>query len=290
MAAKPITISITFVEVATVTGSFLLIAQATSTGLAQQHVQQLNATGSVANSALTTAVATVYQTWLVSATSGYVEQLTSTLGASAATVAASNTLRLGLFSSVRLPDVTVLSAVIDQNVTAALNTNSSDAVQNYAYNVTLQVAILTADMLLSVFVDVLNSTGYRRRLLSRTDLMADSPPTVSASGLQLWSPHRRLQQSTSSAAFPLASLLQFKMDLVLAAFMGTSGCSTDSVTDLFYQDQDPPVDLATLCGGDYSAVDRSLDSALLAGANSSVPLLQVRFWSMLHVGCSSMQG
>ena len=302
VAAKPIAISITFVEVAVVTGSFLLIGQAANSSLAQQQAAQLNTTASAANSALATAVATVYQTWLAAATSSYVGQLTSSLGASAATVAASNTLHLGQFSSVGVPDVTILAAAIDQKVSAALNTDSSSVMQNYAYNVTLQVAVLTSDMLLSVFVDVLNSTGYRRRLLSSeapaerlwplqkqkqaATMHSDAIPIPvhehvlvqhRASAVAV-NPSRHLMQSTSSntSPFPLASLLQFKMDLVLAAFTGTSGCSTDSLTDLFYQHQEPPADLATLCGADNSAADYSLSQALLNGANSSVSLLQVR--------------
>ena len=406
IAARPVTISITFAEVAVVTGSFLLIAQASSTDLAQQYAEQLNTTASASNSALTSAVATVYHTWLAAATSSYVGQLTSSLGASAATDAASNTLQLGQFSSVGVPDVTILGAAIDQNVTAALNTNSSDVTQNYAYNVTLQVAVLTSDMLLSVFVDVLNSTGSSRRLLSTPSLIdADmwTPPqllhtqalsspepaldslvsgqshavahvqqlahgrlqydadstldsagsTGTKSQADAWAgaaqivsqdsssvgvtapcystiadaiiaaqqsqhavpavaqhtdthlkhkllapaprlpaapePHpsrHLLQTNSSSATFPLASLLQFKMDLVLAAFLGTSGCSTDSLTDLFYQDQDPPDDLPALCAADSSAAGYSLNRALQAAANRTVPLLQVQCVCLILLTCN----
>lgn len=305
----------------------------------------------------------------------------------------------------------MLNATIDQTVTAVLNTNSSDAMQNYAYNVTLQVAVLTADLLLSVFVDVLNSTVARRRMLSKPLLTAerslllleqqpphedtllpgllapgsaarqagptsiaeeghlctdqlgqlqpqgcqeqlspDSPAElkvqpypsflagtqdISSSncvqrqqdrssgtkpcllkaadsaastgaqhaqhtpsmlkqlvGVSLTDPYhnkaqgqtaaddsasfRHLLQSTSSdTAFPLTSLLLFKMSLVLAAFTDTSGCSTYSLTDLFYQDEDPPDALDALCAGANSAADHSLNMALLASSNSTVPLLQV---------------
>ena len=409
VAAKPITINITFVEVAVVTGSFLLISQAPGLSIAQQHAQELNATGAAANSVLTAAVATVFQAELTSATSNYVHQLTSSLGASAATVAASNTLQLGLFGSVAVPDVTVLNATIDQTISAVLNTTSSGATPIYAFNVTLQVAVLTADLLLSVFVDVLNSTVARRRLLGKPSLTAArllpllkqqlpqedallpellacesaasqtssckvaeqgplwtdqlgqlqpetcqeqdgpaspagllvQPHTTSLAGTQhvppikcsqcqqdistetkpccakpadlasseaqhakrtpsilthsaggpVKEPHaaargqadtdksasvRHLLQSTSSdTAFPLVSLLQFKMSLVIAAFTDTSGCSTDSLTDLFYQDEDPPDALDALCAGANTAADHSLNMALLARSNSTVPVLQV---------------
>ena len=374
VAAAPLTISITFVEVALVTGSFLFIGQADSTIEAQQHAAQLYTPGTIPNSAFTADVATVFQTWLASNVTTYVDQMTAALGATTAVVAAVNTLELGLFSSVLVSDVTVLNATIDQNVTSLLTTNSSSASQTYAYNVTLQVAVLTADMLLSVFVDVLNSTDGRRRLLSSSDLasaagqnsmlplpnhvlarpgnaailpskihLADSllaGPSQSAltskhlpfsvlpesmqqgqglagnwaaimqnSGtkqtddrpacgcshaahsnsfpasfhsalhqiMMLHAPgHSRSLQSTSSASeFPLVSLLTFKVDLLLAAFGSTSGCSTASVTALFFDDEDTPESLDDLCGTDSGVVDLSMSQALLASTNSSVPLLQV---------------
>ncbi len=166
VAAAPLTISITFVEVALVTGSFLFIGQADSTIEAQQHAAQLYTPGTAPNSAFTADIATVFQTWLASNVTTYVDQMTAALGASTAVIAAVNTLELGIFSTVLVPDVTVLNATIDQNVTSLLSINSSNPSQTYAYNVTLQVA----DMLLSVFVDVLNSTDSRRRLLSSSDL------------------------------------------------------------------------------------------------------------------------
>ncbi len=379
VAAAPLTISITFVEVALVTGSFLFIGQANSESSAQLQAQQLNTTGAAPNAAFTTAVASVFQSWLTSATSSYVGQLTATLGTTAATVAATNTIELGLFSSVLTADVTVLNVAIDQNITMALNVNSSEIIQNYAFNVTLQVVVLTADMLLSVFVDVLNSTYTRRSLLGSSVLPWTQPdahretsqamqPSPEAKALlldklplsfqqphqslvasksdyarqpemqvhstrssivpstmqqprgQSMLPHedkpveqptagvisnsRSIQSSSSSSShedkpvekpaagviahsrslqssgssstvFPLASLLQFKMDMLLAAFSGTSGCSTDGLTDLFYEDSEPPDTLAELCGGDGGSQDLSLNTALLGTANSSVPLLQV---------------
>ena len=351
VAAIPLTISITFVEVALVTGSFLFVGQASSTSRAQLQAQQLNTTGAAPNAAFTTAVASVFQSWLTSATTSYVDQLTATLGTTTATVASTNTIELALFSSVLTTDVAVLDVAIDQNVTMALNVNSSEITQNYAFNVTLQVVVLTADMLLSVFVDVLNSTYTRRRLLGSSALpwtepdmhdessqaMQSSPEAtallLNALPLSLQQPHqslvasethharqlemqvhstrstavssamqqprgqsvlahedkpleqpaagvishsRSLQSSgSSSTVFPLASLLQFKMDMLLAAFSGTSGCSTDSLTDLFYEDSEPPDTLAELCGGVGGSQDLSLNTALLGIANNSVPLLQV---------------
>ena len=351
VAAAPLTISITFVEVALVTGSFLFIGQANGISSAQLQARQLNTTGAAPNAAFTTAVASVFQSWLTSATSSYVDQLTATLGTTAATVAATNTLELGLFSSVLTADVTMLNVEVDQSITMALNVNSSELIQNYAFNVTLQVVVLTADMLLSVFVDVLNSTYTRRRLLGSSASLWTQPDThqkpsqsmqtspeatallLNALPLSFQQPHQSLvapeadyarqpetqvhdsrtnlvtstmqqphaqrvlahedkpieqpaageishsrslqSSSSSSTVFPLASLLQFKMDMLLAAFSGTSGCSTDSLTDLFYEDSEPPDTLAELCGGDGGSQDLSLNTALLGVANSSIPLLQV---------------
>ena len=368
VAAAPLTISITFVEVALVTGSFLFIGQADSTIEAQQHAAQLYTPGTAPNSAFTADIATVFQTWLASNVTTYVDQMTAALGGSTAVIAAVNTLELGIFSTVLVPDVTVLNATIDQNVTSLLSINSSNPSQTYAYNVTLQVAVLTADMLLSVFVDVLNSTDSRRRLLSSSDLasaavqnsmlplpnhmlarpdraavlpgkmLAESSQSASTSkhlpfsmlpesipqggGLagnwaaivqnigveqtdgcpavgcshaaplnsfpalfhstlhQIMMLHatghlRSLQSTTSASEFPLASLLTFKVDLLLAAFGSTSGCSTASVTALFYDDEDTPESLDDLCGTDSGAVDLSMNQALLASTNSSIPLLQV---------------
>ena len=368
VAAAPLTISITFVEVALVTGSFLFIGQADNTTEAQHHAAQLYTPGTPPNAAFTADIATVFQTWLASNVTTYVDQMTAALGATTAVVAAVNTLELRLFSSVLVSDVTVLNATVDQNVTSLLSVNSSNASQTYAYNVTLQVEVLTADMLLSVFVDVLNSTDGRRRLLSRSDLasaavqnrvlplpkhtlvrpdtaaalpgkmLAESfqiastskhlpcsmhPESVqqgwglatnwaairqnsgieqtdgcSASGcshaaplnsfpaifqsalhqiMMLHAPGhlRSLQSTTSASGFPLVSLLTFKVDLLLAAFGSTSGCSTASLTALFYDDEDTPESLDDLCGTESGVVDLSMNQALLASTNSSIPLLQV---------------
>ena len=236
---------------------------------------------------------------------------------------------------------------------------------------TLQVAVLTADMLVSVFVDVLNSTdSWRRLLVSKSGLAttnlwvasqqnhpadASTPykvtgrpagnwqrmlPNLSPDGQLLAQqlglkllqrgaaadamtllaspePHTAatnalhappmliqpvatvvtpkdhatgqheaeavqslllrhlLQRTASTATFPLASLLLFKKNLVLAAFTSTSGCSNDSIAELFYQASALPDSLEGICGADSRATDRSLDAALLAMSNSSVPLLQV---------------
>ena len=86
--------------------------------------------------------------------------------------------------------------------------------------------------------------------------------------------HLRSLQSTTSE-FPLVSLLTFKVDLLLAAFASTSRCSTASVTALFYDDEDTPESLDDLCGTDSGAVDLTMNQALLASTNSSIPLLQV---------------
>lgn len=75
------TVDITFVEVALVTGSFLFIAQADSMYCAQQHAAQLYTAGTDINSVLTADLAAVLQTWLASATSMYVRQMTTQLGA-----------------------------------------------------------------------------------------------------------------------------------------------------------------------------------------------------------------
>ena len=368
VAATPLILSITFVEVAVVTGSFLFITQAPNASMAQQRALQLNTTGSASNAALTTAVARAFQAWLASATSTYVKDLTATLGTTAATITASNTLQLGQFSSVTMQDVTIGSTFIDPNVTAALHSGSSADTQKYAYNVTLQVAVLTADMLVSVFVDVLsNSTGSRRLLLvSKSGLATDklwaAPQHKRTTNTTIWDkvtghfaasgqhlipsfspdgqlliqqlgmqmpqhaapadavttePHsasvraqhtspvlvepgagtepckghasaldrtrpfqsvllRHLMQSTASTtAFPLASLLLFKKDLLLAAFTSTSGCSTDSIDELFYQGSGFPDAVRAICGDNNGLADYSLDAALLATSNSSVPLLQV---------------
>ena len=62
---------------------------------------------------------------------------------------------------------------------------------------------------------------------------------------------------------------------MLAAFGGTSGCSTSSMAALFYDDADVPDSLDDLCGTDGGTVDLSMNEALLATVKSTVPLLQV---------------
>ena len=173
--AQPITLSVTFVEKAVVTASLLFMGHAPSPGAAQTQIEMLNSSNTRFSKAFSNATASALQTWLASATAAYVQQMTNSLGTTADMVAAVNTLRLGLFSSVTQLDVTVLDVGINDTLSAAANFNSSSLVQKYVYNVTLQVVVLTADMLLSVFVDVLNSTYVRRRLLSISQLATAHP-------------------------------------------------------------------------------------------------------------------
>ena len=449
-AATSLILNITFVESAIITGSFFFIGQADSDSTAQDNALALYNTSSVVSAAFTATVASVFQLWLIGTTSAYVDQLTSGLGLESYSTQATNVARLALFSDVTQPEVQVLNSTVDQNLTAQLVDNSAAGVQTYAYNVTLQVTVLTATLLSSVFVNVLNSTSSTRHLLSsspslrsdqyeaqhsiitkasaqqaglvaaafttaagwpadrsssigmysssrhsrnssiissidmyssnsktsstvngsgvhsHTKLYIDSPSIDNSSSLKqsmysnssssmgqsvyisssdshsmkqgvysstqkrsvYGSSHsssnseqsviagsnsmtkhsmyisssspqsdnissclmqtgrssrledsseavgsRRLQAITSSSAFPLASLLLFKMDLTLAAFEGTSGCSTDNIADLFYDGADVPEALSQLCGS--SGDDLSLSQALLALANSSIPLFQV---------------
>ena len=327
-AASPVTIDITIVEVALVTGSFIFIAQADSILNAQQHAAHLYTAGTAINSVLTADLATVLQMWLMSAASTYVNQMTAYLGANADTVAAGNTLQLGLFSAVVPADVTVLSASIDWSNTEALNTDSSSASQKYAFNVTIQVAVLTSNMLQSVYVDVLpnlaglSSPSSRRRLHSKSQIKLSAAllhSSESSPSMQTTSDHvavssgfsrvmaplsfqRTLQQTDSKTArasglvtvhedllgqvrsllgtslastFPLASLLAFKSTLVLGAFDSTTGCDTDSLTALFYKDSAVPADISDMCVGDGSSGGHSMNAALLASVNASLPLFQV---------------
>lgn len=331
-SAVPLTVNITFVEVAFVTVGFFFVGQADSVSQAEQHAAQLYTAGTASNAALTADLATVLQTWLASATSSYVYQMSLALDGSAGLTAAVDVLELGLFSTILQADVTVLSASIDWDLTSALNFSTSSATQNYAYNVTVQVAVLTSDMLLSVFVDVLSSPpSSRRRLLSNSDcsllpsiesplsMQTRSAPVAvsnpSTSSVVALSRRRTLQQSSSrtarmavfgtawddshakarslittgsSSAFPLSSLLAFKTDLAQAAFAAVSGCSTDSLTDLFFENSTTSGALSNLCVGDNGPADLSLNQALFMSASDSVPLLQVcscSLWRACLPGC-----
>ena len=312
----PLTLNITFVESAIITGSFTFISQASSSLAAQQDVLTLYNSSSSFNALFIVNIASVFQSWLANATSQYVADLTAGLETNSAVVQATNTVRLGLLSNVLQPDVTVLNATIDQNITAMLSDSSSTVLQPYAYNVTIQVRVVTATLLSSVFVSILNSTSSRRLLMASPDTSsqaiqmttagtapellpishrhsiatsshlvtarAQDPVASTATPMSqqgntspadtlVSSGHRQLLQSSS--AFPLASLLMFKMDLTLAAFQGTSGCSRPSIAALFYAGSTPPAALNDLCSS--STMDLSMSQALLAAANGSLPLLQV---------------
>jgi len=182
-SAMPLAINITLVEVAFITAGFFFMGQADNASQAQQHAAQLCTAGAVSNAAVTADLAAVLQNWLSSAVRSYVGQMKLALDASAGVVAAVDVVELGLFSTVVKADVAVLNASIDWDLTAALNVNIT---QNYAYNVTVQAAVLTSDLLLSVFVDVLSSSTSRRRLQSKLDHLpydkllhsTDSPPSM----------------------------------------------------------------------------------------------------------------
>lgn len=170
--------------------------------------------------------------------------------------------------------------------------------QKYAFNVTVQVAVLTSNMLKSVYVDVLSDLAGLSNPSSRQRLHSSPHSKLSAAllhssesapSMQTTSDHiaasngfsrgtaplpfqQTLQQTDSKTAraaglataredlqgqvrsllgtsldsqFPVASLLAFKSNWALAAFDGTSGCDTDSLTALFYQDSELPAGCAT---------------------------------------------
>ena len=167
-AAPPLVLDIIFAESAIFTRSILLIGQAASSSQAQQIAVALSNSSSASNAAFTAVVSSTVQSWVADNTSAYVSQLTTGAGSDAATVAAIDSVRLALFGDVASPDVQVLTAFVDQTITALVNRDSTAAVQRYAYNVTLQVTVLTANLLSSVFVNTLNATASysRRRLLS----------------------------------------------------------------------------------------------------------------------------
>lgn len=413
-SAPSLTLDITFLESGTITGSFLLIGQADSNSSAQQDALALSNSSSLVNTAFTAALASAFQSWLTHTTSAFANQLVDARFMSAADVSAIDSARLALLGDVLQPDVKVLNSSIDQTATALLVSNSTAAVQNYAYNVTVQVTVLTASLLSSVFVSLLNDTtnlinggrllhahsaqeadmsglqysmlaawsqqhvnnlvptvtqqagptaadfapvttvynmannysslayssnmssvstmysSSRSRRGSNTRRMTgmyndsssstssqylnssqyvDSSQCISSSdkvtsrqhlqeiqhlssshhvsGADLHAQGRRLQAPQPNSPFPLASLLLFKTDLILAAFNGTSSCSTDSIGDLFYGGSDLPADVAQVCQS--SAGDGSLNHALLQLANSSLPLFQV--FSCLHgTAASLLQG
>ena len=331
----PMALNITLVEVAFITAGFFFMGQADNVSQAQQHAAQLCTAGAASNAAVTADLAAVLQSWLSSAVKSYVDQIQLALDASAGVVAAVDVVELGLFSTVVQADVAVLNASIDWDLTAALNVNIT---QNYAYNVTVQAAVLTSDLLLSVFVDVLSSSTSRRRLQSEAhhspydELLhsMDSPASIQtkpahavatsyfprnvaalssittqqqssnrtarvpALGTAWDGSHgkaRSLFSTEPGSAFPLSSLLAFKTDLMLAAFADTSGCSIDSLTDLFFEDSEEPEELSDLCVGDTGSADLSLNEALFVSAGDSVPLLQVlcccSLWHACLPGCCS---
>ena len=179
LAANPLIINITFLETAIVTGTFLLIGQAASNSAAHQTVLALSNTSSAVNAGFTSTIASVFQSWLTQTTSAYVSQLVTGQDTDAAAMLAGNAARLALFSDVVPPDVKVVNSSIDEDTTALLAGSNTAAVQSYAYNVTLQVTVLTATLLSSVFVSVLNGTAGmndRRRLLGVPLTLATSKP------------------------------------------------------------------------------------------------------------------
>ncbi len=324
----PLAINITLVEVAVITASFFFMGQADNVSQAQQHAAQLCTAGAASNAAVTADLAAVLQSWLSSAVSSYIGQMKLALDASAGDVAAVDVVELGLFSTVVQADVAVLNATINWDLTSALNVSIT---QNYAYNVTVQATVLTSDLLLSVFVDVLSSSTSRRRLHSKPDHLLYAEllhSTNSSASIQTKSVHaaataqiprdlaafsvttqqqssngtarmpalgtawdglhgeaRSLLSTELSSAFPLSSLLAFKTDLMLAAFAHTTGCSIDSLTDLFFENSEESEELSNLCVGDGGSADLSLNEALFASAGDSVPLLQVLCCCSLWHAC-----
>ena len=241
-----------------VLASLLLMSQAPSASVAAAWAANLPRTNYSGNAALRSALASSLSAWL------------TTVGPRTAVAEAATTVFDSVdafpYSAVQQSDVALLSAVLVQNLSSYIvsntsNTSGSVPSGHFAVLVAVRVVVNTTAYAITV-----NSSSYRRRELLA---QAEADPDFTLAATQTRAPtsaaaaagrpqHRHLQADTSTTI----PALQLKLNLLIRAFQSVSTCNATAITSLYYEGV-APLFLAASCSAANNSAQSSSTSAAL---------------------------
>ena len=242
-----------------VLASLLLMSQAPNASAAAAWAAAIPQTNYSGNAALRSALANSLSAWLTRVGP-------STAVAVAATTSFDNTDAFP-YSAVQQSDVALLSAVLVQNLSSYIvsnTSNSSGTVTNGNFAVLVAVRVVVNST--AYATTVTSSSNRRRELLGEAEagtdftLAANTRPLMSAAAAAGRPQRRQLRADTSTTVFAL----ELKLQLLISAFQGVSNCNATAITSLYYQGVSPVI----LAGNCSAANNSSQSSSNLADLNA----------------------
>ena len=231
----PLILNVSTYESGQVLASLLLMGQAPNASAAAAWAAAIPQTNYSGNAALRSALAGSLTAWLTRD------------GPSTAVAEAATTVFDGVdafaYSAVQQSDVALLSAVLVQNLSSYIvsnTSNSSGTVTSSNFAVLVAVRVIVNS---TAYATTVISRSYRRRELLR-QASADTAFTLAAAhtralasaALAAGRPRRRqLQADTSTTVFAL----ELKLQLLISAFQGVSHCNATAITSLYYEGLSP---------------------------------------------------
>ena len=236
-----------------VLASLLLMSQASNAAAAAAWAAAIPQTTNSSNAALRTALAGSLSAWLTDVGPR------TTVAEAATTVF--DSVDAFPYAAVQQSDVALLSAVLMQNLSSYVQSNTSASSGtvtsgNFAVLVTVRVTVNS-----TAYATIVNSSSNRRReLLVQTG--ADTAFTLAAThtrrlmsaAVAAGRPRRRnLQADTSTTV----SALELKLHLLTSAFQGVANCNATAITSLYYEGVAPLFLAASCSAANHSAQSSS---------------------------------
>ena len=266
-AAVPLVLNVNTYESGQILACLLLMSQAPNAAAATAWAAAIPQTNYSSNAALRSALAGSLSAWLTN------------VGARTTVAEAATTVFDGVdafpYSAVQQSDVALLSAVLVQNLTSYVQSNtsaSSGTVTSGNFAVLVAVRVIVNS---TAYATTVNSSSLRRRELL-VEAEADTAFTLAAPHTRAWisaaaaagRPQRRhLQADTSTTV----SALELKLHLLTSAFQGVSSCNATAITSLYFEGVAPLFLAASCSAANHSAQSSSnavaLNSYLLQAAS-----------------------
>ena len=170
------------------------------------------------------------------------------------------------YSAVQQSNVALLSAVLVQNLSSYIISNTSDSSGivtsgNFAVLVAVRVVVRS-----TAYATTVTSSSYRQRQLlvqaevdtAFTLAATHTRPLISAAAAASRPQRRQLQADTSSTV----SALELKLHLLTSAFQGVSNCNATAITSLYYEGV-APLFLGVGCSNANNSAESSSKLAAL---------------------------
>ena len=254
-AALPLILNVNTYESGQVLASILLMSQASNASAAAAWAAAIPQTNYSGNAALRSALAGSLSAWLTG------------VGPRSAVAEAATTVFDSVdafpYSAVQQSDVALLSAVLMQNLSAYIvsNTSGTDTSGNFAVLVAVRVIVNS-----TAYATTVNSSIYRRReLLVQAEVdtaftlaATHTRPLMSAAAAVARPQRRQLQADTSITV----SALVLKLHLLTSAFQGVSNCNATAITSLYFEGL-APLFLGASCSATNNSAQPSSNLAAL---------------------------